>query len=372
MSYKASISIVLPSLQGGGAERVAVNLANDWLSRGYEVEIVLMELRGELLSALAPGICIHHLGVSRFRHAPQKLFAYFRDRKPEVTLVHMWPLTSVAVLAWVFAGLPGQLFLSEHTFLTNHVRQDLSTPLALVKACLRLTYRHASGVICVSQGVATDLANLARLPDASIQVIYNPVVALDMARPAPVESAQRDYLWGGSFSHAFISIGSLKKSKNFPLLLNAFAEVAEELDAGLVILGEGDQRSVLERQIKDLNLDRRVRLIGFEPNPDPWLRAADLFVLSSDFEGFGNVIAEALGAGTPVVSTACPHGPEEILEQGLHGILVPVGDCSALASGIRRATLHQWDSAALQRRALDFSIPNQSEAYLKFFGLITG
>jgi glycosyltransferase involved in cell wall biosynthesis len=327
-----------------------------------------MEERGEFLADVAPGISTHNLQASRFRQVPPRLLTYFRERQPDITLVHMWPLTSAAALAWRLAGSPGQLFLCEHVGLTDHVRRDLFTPLAVVKASLRLSHARASGVLAVSHGAAADLSRLSGLPERSIRVIHNPVVPAEPQPRQPPNAADRQQRWQGAFSRTIINIGTLKTQKNQLLLLDAFAELAEELDAGLVILGEGPQRSALEQRIFDLGLQQRVRLPGFDANPDPWLRAADLFVLSSDFEGFGNVVAEALAAGTPVVSTACPHGPDEILEQGRHGVLVPVGDRDALARGIRSALSRTWDPAALQQRALDFSIPHQASAYLELFG----
>lgn len=363
---------VLPTLQGGGAERVAVNLANDWKSRGFRVDFALMVKRGEFLSSVSPSIDIEDLGAARVRDVPLSLYSYFRRRKPDITLVHMWPLTSVAVLAWHLAGRPGKLFLCEHVGLIHHVERDLSTPLGIAKLVLRLSHRFASGIVTVSKGAAVDLAQLAGLSVDKIRVIHNPVVSPALEpRPETTSSQQLRHLWRGSFKYHLISVGALKRQKNHQLLLEAFANVCERLDAGLVILGEGSERNSLEALIASLGITERVWLAGFHPDPTPWLLAADLFVLSSDFEGFANVVAEALASGTPVVSTACPHGPADILQNGRHGLLVPVGDRVTLATGIREALNRSWDSAALQQRALDFSVPKQSEKYLKFFGLGT-
>ena len=134
-----------------------------------------------------------------------------------------------------------------------------------------------------------------------------------------------------------------------------------------MILGEGDLRPAMERQIAELGLQDRVALPGFFQDPYPWFRSADLFVLSSDWEGFGNVIVEALECGVPVVSTDCPSGPAEILENGRYGRLVPVGDVDALANAII-VTLHETpDRQALMNRAKDFSVDKISDEYLSYF-----
>ena len=237
-----------------------------------------------------------------------------------------------------------------------------------VQALLALSHFRATGVAAVSSGAAQDLAKLAGLSEQQVKVIHNPVVSPELPDISHYPDPQvRNQLWDGLFRTHLVSVGSLKASKNYHLLLQAFAQVAQELDAGLVILGEGGMRAMLEKEVRDLGLQGRVILPGFHANPTPWYQASDLFVFSSDFEGFANVLAEALAFGTPVVSTDCPHGPAEILQYGRYGELVPIRDCDALAAGIRRALRRSWDRQALQCRALDFAIPKQSKAYLDWF-----
>jgi len=359
---------ILPNLAGGGAECVAINLSNSWASSGHQVEFLLMERQGEFLEKVKQNIPIHSLDCNRFRQLPLRLSLFLRERQPDVALVYMWPLTSVAVLAWRLAGKPGQLFVCEHTSLSEHVKRDLSMPLPMVQLALRLSHRCATGVVAVSTGAAKDLAQLAGLPAQRVAVIHNPVVSPDLlALHLPPDPQIRNKLWQGQFRTHLLSVGSLKSVKNYCLLLQAFAKVSGELDAGLVILGEGGLRALLEQGVHDLGLQGRVLMPGFHADPTRWYQTADLFVLSSDYEGLPTVLIEALACGTPVVSTACPHGPAEILEHGRYGELVPVGDADALADGIRRAVIRPWDREALQRRALDFSIPRQAQAYLDLF-----
>lgn len=367
---KPRISVVLPDLRGGGAERVALQMANHWVREGYEIDLVLMLSQGEYLPYANPLIRVHILEAPRFRDIPLKLARYLKERRPNITLVHMWPMTSLAFIAWLLVKSPGRLFLCEHTCLSEHVKRDLSIPLLLVKIILHLTYRFASGIVAVSKGAAHDLAELAGVSPSSITVIYNPVVP-DYLSPRLIDQPLPKALsFQAPFSHRIVSIGALKESKNFRLLLDAFSEVLQYIDACLVILGHGPEYSNLQIRINELGLQKRVFLPGFDPDPDLWLRNADLFVLSSDYEGFGNVVVEALAAGTPVVSTDCPHGPSEILDGGRYGLLVPVGDISALANAICTSLLKStWDPSSLQSRALDFSISKRSDEYLKLFGL---
>lgn len=359
---------VLPNLVGGGAERVAINLAHAWVSFGHTAQFVLMERRGEFLDAVDPSIQVDSLDCSRLRQVPLPLTRYLRQCQPTVTLVHMWPLTSEAVLAWWLAGRPGKIVVCEHIGLSDHVKRDLSIPLSVACASLRLSHPHASGVIAVSNGAALDLAHLSGMSKQSIEVIYNPVVADKMpVLTDSFKSQMRRKLWGGDFCAHLLTVGSLKPQKNHRLLLEAFAEFAEKFNAALVILGEGGLRDELEQDVQELNLQGRVVMPGFHSDPSCWYQSADLFVLSSDFEGLPTVLIEALACGTPVVSTDCPHGPAEILDRGRYGRLVPVGDSAALVSAMKASLLEAHDHSALRRRAQAFAIPSIASQYLEYF-----
>lgn len=360
------ITIVLPNLQGGGAERVALYLANRWVEQGVQVEFVLMEARGELLELVDPRIPIRSLKASRIRGSILPLQRYFAERKPAVSWVGLWPLTSAAILAWQLAGRPGTLFTTDHTNLSISCLQELKLSPLYLQALLRSIYPLATGLMAVSEGVKQDLCRLGAFADERITVIYNPVVR-GLMNPAPLDPAVRQQLWGPGFNHHVLAVGSFKTQKNFPLLLRAFAQLPQSLNAKLTILGEGLLRPELESLIQDLRLDDRVSLPGFALDPSPWYRSADLFVLSSSWEGFGNVIVEALECGVPVVSTDCPSGPAEILDNGRYGRLVPVGDATALAAAMQASLLESHDHEALRRRAQAFAVPRIADHYLAYF-----
>ena len=360
-------SIVLPNLQGGGAERVATNLANHWISNHqYQVEIVLMQQEGELLGLVDSQIHVHNLKASKIRDSIFLLRSYFAQRQSTVILVNHLPLTSAAICAWHLAGRPGTLFTTDHTNLSISLDQELAVNPLYMQALLRFTYPLATGLIAVSEGVKKDLCRLGAFADERVTVIYNPVVR-GLVNPTPVEAAVRQQLWGPCFNHHVLAVGSFKLQKNFPLLLQAFALLPHSLNAKLTILGEGLLRSELEGLIFELGLSGRVALPGFALDPSCWYRSADLFVLSSSWEGFGNVIVEALECGVPVVSTDCPSGPAEILDNGRYGRLTPVGDATALASAMQASLLELHDHEALRRRAQDFAVPKIADQYLAYF-----
>jgi glycosyltransferase involved in cell wall biosynthesis len=358
------ITIVLPNLSGGGAERLHVNLANDWVLMGYKVRFILLLKQGELISLLATEIEIIDLKVYRIRDAILPLASHFRRMRSNVTLVAMWPLTSAAVFAWVLSGCTGKLYLSEHENLSeSYIGQGRARAFYLY-GLIKISYPIATGVIAVSRGVKLDLCSLGSLSDNFVRVIYNPAAIGTM--PALATASTRGDLWGDGVDYRILAVGRLSPQKDHQTLIRAVALLPKHIAFRLVILGEGPLRRDLEELVNRLGLNGRVALPGFVVDPRPWFLSASLFVLSSKWEGFGNVIVEALECGLPVVSTDCPSGPSEILEDGRFGKLVPVHDPAALSKAITESLQEPHDHAALMLRALDFSVRKISEEYLSY------
>jgi glycosyltransferase involved in cell wall biosynthesis len=297
------------------------------------------------------------LGAPRLRQAWPALHRYLRREQPNALLAAMWPLTVVVALARVTAARGARLVMSDHNTLSRQYAGRGCLHRVFLRVSMAAGYRWANARVAVSSGVADDLAALSGIRRAQFEVIYNPV-------PMRLEGAQLA-AWGGHCGARLISVGALKRQKNHALLIRAFSHLTRELDATLVILGEGDLRGELETLVKAKGLEGRVLMPGFVDNPAPWYRTADLFVLSSDYEGFGMVIVEALACGVPVISTDCPSGPAEILENGRYGRLVPIGDEHALARAIGEELGSAHDREALKHRAADFAPGVAAEAYLR-------
>jgi glycosyltransferase involved in cell wall biosynthesis len=358
------ITIVLPNLHGGGAERLHVNLANNWISKGFNVEFILLRKEGELLKMLEDKVTVIGLNVDRIRSVVFPLAENLRKSRPDVVLVAMWPLTSAGVLGWLISGRIGKLFLSDHENLSaSYVAQGRVNP-SFLKTLIRFSYPLASGIIAVSRGVKKDLCELGNFSNDLVRVIYNPAAIGVSSKKESIRIQER--LWGGAFNHRILSVGTLKPQKDHENLIKAFALIETKLNAKLIILGEGSLRQKLEALILKLGLKDKVSMIGFVIDPYPWFRSADLFVLSSRWEGFGNVIVEALECGVPVVSTDCPSGPAEILENGRYGKLVPIQDPISLASAMETSLNRIHDREVLMKRAKDFSIEKISDEYLNY------
>jgi len=351
---------LLPDLRGGGAERVAVNLANNLAQRGYAVDMVLLLATGEFMADLRPGIRVVDLTVQRMRWALPALMSYVRQAKPAAMLVNMWPLTLVALWARTLTRLPTRMVLAEHTTWSRSELLARPTVGWQVRTSMHHFFHKADGIVAVSNGAADDLARFARLDRRSISVIYNPVVGAE--RPVSDEVLQPAGWWNGPHKRV-LAVGTLKAIKDYATLLDAFAALRQQVDARLLILGEGECRAALELQVRRLGLEGSVFMPGFAKDTAPYYQRADLHVLSSTGEGLPTVIIEALAAGTPVVSTDCPSGPREILVGGQFGRLVPVGDAPALATAMAESLASPHDRAALKARAQDFSIDKAVDQY---------
>lgn len=358
------LAIILPDLRGGGAERISVSLAAALIKLGCQIDFVLMRKQGALIAELPAGVRLVDLKAPRIRSALKPLTAYFRDERPAGAITNMWPLTSVAVLARLRSRVPTRLAVCEHNTLSVSYSQKGKLHKAALALSIRTSYPLADARIAVSSGAADDLAKLTMLRRNSISVVHNPIPS-----PATVDTAMltaADAVWKGApWGQRVLSVGSLKRQKNHTLLMRAFAGMSELPQSHLLILGEGPLRVELEQLSLQLGVASRVIFAGFHSDPTPFYQTADLFVLSSDYEGFGNVIVEAMACGLPVLCTDCPSGPAEILDNGKFGRLVPVNNVDALATAMAEELSKEHDCERLKARALDFAPEKAAARYLE-------
>ncbi|KPQ20039.1 MAG: Glycosyltransferase [Halomonas sp. HL-93] len=357
------ISILLPDLRGGGVERVRIILAHEFARVGHDVEFVIKQARGELLEEVQKNFAIVELATPRVRNVMPALIRYLRQSRPDALLAAMWPLTAIAPLAQRLSGHRCKVVVSEHNTLSQQYCGWGKFHRATLCGSAGVGYRLAHARVAVSDGVAWDIASLSRVSRSAFTVIHNPVRPFAGAGAGAVDRARGDEFWSGPCGARILTVGSMKPQKNHPLLLRAFARLSRT-DARLMFVGDGAGRNTLEVLAKELGVAERVIFVGFQRDPVQFYQTADLFVLSSDYEGFGNVLVEALASGTPVVSTDCPSGPSEILEGGRFGRLVPVGDEAALFRAMQTELNTPPDPDYLRARAADFSPVIAAQKYL--------
>lgn len=364
---KRDIALFLPSLRGGGAERVMLTLAQGFAERGFAVDLVLAKAEGHYLSQVPREVRVVDLNSRRVLASLPKLMRYLRQVRPKALFSSLSHANVIALWAKRLSGIPTRVIVREASTLSISSANAPSLRGRFLPYVMRWTYPWANEVIAVSHGVANDLVKTLSLPPEKVHVIYNPVAISEIQKKAH-EPLDHPWFLPGS-PPVILGVGRLTKAKDFPTLIKAFALVRQEQAARLLILGEGEERPYLDALVRELSLEESVALPGFVENPFKYMARASLFVLSSAWEGFPNVLVQAIAVGTPVVSTDCQSGPSEILEKGKWGKLVPVGDVKALASGIIDTLNNPPDSMYMRKRAEAFDADVIVSQYAKVLGI---
>ena len=351
------IALFLPSLEGGGAERVAVNLANEFARRCVNVDLVLVSKVGSYLREVLNEVNIIDLRASRVSFSIFSLVRYIQKEKPDVVLSTLNHANIIAIIANKITRAN-----------TNSVIRVPCYFSLSEKGCMRLLagvlYPKSDIIIAISEDIKKDLVKTLNIPEKNIEVVYNPIFDESI-----IEKTRQEVdhpFFKNKHDKIILGVGSLTAIKDFRTLIKAFYELNKRGEqTKLIILGEGEERGALERLIMEFNLKERVSLPGFVNNPYAYMAKSDVFVLSSLSEGFGNVIVEALACGTSIVSVDCPGGPAEILEQGKYGRLVQPGSATAIAKAIEEVLDSPFDPISLKKRATDFDIEKMANRYLE-------
>jgi glycosyltransferase involved in cell wall biosynthesis len=361
--YPTQVALFLPSLGGGGAERVMTTLANSLAERRFAVCCVLWDESGPFRSLLSEKVQVVLLRSKN----PLKLvfgFARFlRTYKPEIVISALFVANIIAAIAKAISRSRTHLILTEHVPTGTYLHNE---PRLLRRLCIpslmRITYSLAQDVVAVSQGAAQSLAaTVGKNTSKRIKIIYNPI---DLVRIERMAAAQDTNV--ASNVPTILNVGRLIEQKDQQTLIRAFAKVRSHRICQLVILGEGEKRTTLAALAERLGVRSDVLMPGFVANPYSWMKKSTVFVLSSQFEGLPTVLIEAMQCGVPVISADCPSGPAEILEYGQWGKLFAPGDVDALACAIEDA-LDGKLVADVRQRAADFSIDTALSQYVALF-----
>lgn len=372
MTEQAHLAFFASSLPTGAIQDVLVNLARVFAERGHRCDLVTARL-DEPIEAPAPGIRVVDLEPlstripwirSRRRRwlpaAAPALARYLREEEPSSLLAGGLYANLAALWARDLAGASTRIILCEQNPLSracrNPGRIKLTTPLLV-----RRSYPKADSIVACSGGVADDMARFTGISRERIRAIHNPVLNAGLRSRAEREIEHPWFAAGAP--PVVLSVARLAVQKDFPTLLRAFSLVRAKRTAHLLILGEGKQRGELEALGRELQLGPDLALPGFTPNPLPYMKRAAVFALSSIYEGFGNVLVEALSCGLPIVSTDSPGGPAEILEHGRFGRIVPIGDVQAFADALLETLDAPPDRQSLRTRAEDFSAERIADQY---------
>ncbi|TXD41659.1 glycosyltransferase [Lujinxingia vulgaris] len=365
----ARILLYIPSLRGGGAERSMINLARGLIEAGAHVDLVVSMAESDYSAELPPEVRVHTMGVRRIHRVIPALAKAIRRLQPDLIVSRPYRANLLMMLASRLARSRAARVLIVDNTTTQEMALVEDSPRGRVRnlvdlKLMRRLYPRASRIIVVSRGSADDLIALLDLPSELVEVIYNPV-EIDHITAQANETI--DHPWLNDDLPLLMTAGRLARQKDHPTLIRALHHLNQSRQARLMIFGQGPDERALQRLIAELGLEDRVALMGFTPNPFPYMAHADAFVLSSAWEGLGNVLIEAMALGTPVISTDCPCGPAELLEHGRLGPLAPVGDPEALADAIAEVLDHPADPDTLRARAAEFDRPAILKRYMTIF-----
>jgi len=328
------VVFLMPSFRGGGAERVFIDLAHSLHEQGKNVELIVLSAEGNYKSQINPSLNLTILEKNSVSSAFFDLLCIFRKYKNTIFVSCLTHLNAISGIAWMISGSKNHLIATEH----NHFSSEKSELKGLKKWfhnwLIRNVYRHLSIVVSVSEGVKDDLCKSLGIERSKIKVIYNPIHIERVIKLSQDEIIADETFFDGKSFYIF-SMGRLVRQKRFDLLLMAFQRVLPKLEmAKLVIIGDGPLKAELYSKAIKLGIAENVLFLPFQGNPFQYIKKADVFVLTSDFEGFGNVLVEALALGKQIVSTDAPSGPREILDDGKFGALVNCSDVDAIAEKI--------------------------------------
>jgi glycosyltransferase involved in cell wall biosynthesis len=363
---RISVAIYIHDLSPGGVERQSLVLARELRACGVDVTLVVHAMRGELVSLLPRDIPVLNLRSVRTLHDVFRLRRYLLDDQPDVLMANVDHNNIAAALAQALAGSATKLVICQHNPLSAGFHATVNWKHRMVPWLYRGLASRIDHAVAVSDGIAGELVGNGLSP-SKVSTIFNAVIGDDFTDRslAPVNHPwllQKD-------RPVFVTAGRLVPMKDQQTLVRAFAIHLRKYPARLMLLGVGPKLAELQALAGSLGIADHVAFEGFVQNPLPIMRAADGFVLSSQSEGFGNVLVEAMGCGTPVLSTDCDYGPSDILAHGQYGVLVPPRDPEALASGLEqmRDARTRWPAGYLRKRAGAFSYRACAEAYARLF-----
>ena len=394
--HARKIAILLPSLEGGGAERSMLNLARGMLARGREVDIVLCKNKGALVNDIPPGArrvvldCSGELWarlcplvvkpglvssllrpVVLAKKTPSELARlgslqeYLLTAEADAMISALPYANLLALWARDGAGAKLPLVISERIALLSYCKSPdnfRKWRWRYLPDLVRRSYPAADRVVTVSDSVARELVEELELPKEQVTTIYNPVVD-DALLSRATETLEHPWFAAGELP-VVLGVGRLTEQKDFATLIKAFAILRQTVEARLVLLGDGRLQDELEREAADLGVSEYLSMPGFVDNPFKFMANASVTALSSEYEGLPGVLIQAMACGCPVVSTDCPGGSREILDGGRYGPLVDVGNAKALANALQRTLATPTESDRLKLRAQEFSIERGVDNYL--------
>lgn len=342
MGKKIKVVFVLGCLGNGGAERTVLNILNNIDSNLFDVSLCLLENieKNSYSNFLNKKIDITILN-RRARYSILSIAKVIKKENPDIVFSTLSYMNVVVYIAHKLSYSKSKLILRE----ANFMKKDFNMS-KLSYFLVKHSYANCHKVISLSKGVKQNLKDHFNVKEEKISLIYNPI---DLINIRKMQNETLDTIDKGVFK--LIVCGRLTKQKNQELLIRALKKIKVGNEKWILnIVGDGEDRIKLESLVKELSLEDNIKFLGFKKNPYKYMANSDLFILSSLWEGFGHVVAEAMACGTPVLSTDCPHGPREILDNGEFGWLVANNDEKALTEKIEYLINNQNEIEIMKKK----------------------
>ncbi|MBT3890629.1 MAG: glycosyltransferase [Planctomycetaceae bacterium] len=364
---KLRIANFIPSLSGGGAERVVINLCASFPRDEVQPVLIAGSLTGPFVDNIAGDVEVVDLKCANIRHTIGPLRDYVRQANLDLLISHLSHANIAALWAMRKLHKRNQGLKLPEVAVVEHMTMSAYRGAKwrdrFIRPLARRLYKSADRVVAVSNAAARDLEQQLRLPTSSVTTIYNPVVSAHI-HDSRQEPLQHPFVEQRS-EPLILAVGRLSAQKDYPTLIHAFAQLQPVAASRLAILGDGEERANIKALIDKLGLTERVCLVGFTDNPYQWMQRADLYVLSSRWEALPTVLIEAMACGCNFVSTDCPSGPAEILGERFAQRLTPCGDPIALATAIKQALDEPLDDAEVIRHASQFNFTTAAQRYIE-------
>lgn len=371
---KSKILFISTNLKGGGAERMILNILLHLHPDIYKIYLVLFEHEGVYVGQVPAYVKKIFLIIkNKFNYIKIILllaFKLFSGLKPDIVISFMILPNILTILSSLISLFKPKIIIS----IRNNPEMDFISQKkkCFKKVLMNILYPFASHIIVISKGIKNTLITNNNFKRDKIRVVYNGIdinYVQTLARKIP-----DDPLFQKKGCYYITACGRLTHQKGFFNLIKAFSLIKNRINAQLFIFGEGEERKNLENLIIHLHLNNKVFLPGFTPNPFQYIAHSDVFILSSLYEGFGNVIIEAMACGTPVISTDCPFGPGEIIEHGINGLLIPPDNIDTIAdtllSLLQNKSLRERLILEGKKRINDFSVIKMVNGYESLFSQI--
>ena len=358
------VAFFIQDFAGGGAERMMINLANGFKTAGYDVDLLVVRTSGPYRDLVRKDIQIIELPAHKVLFNIFKLAEYLKKSEPVALYSTLKHVNIAAIIAARLSRAKTKIVIREASNLLNSFNRNLFQKIAYL--LVPFIYKRADVIVAVSKGVAESIRDYCGIDINRIRILPNPSITDDIFEKANVVPTHP--FFDKLDKQILLGVGRLSYQKNFQSLIKAFSQLKTEGydQLLLIIAGEGDDREELESLIKLLGLEKEISLPGFISNPYSYMKHSQVFVLSSRFEGSPNVLVEAMVCGASIVSTDCPSGPREILEDGTLAPLVELDNVEALKEGIIEALL-KIDSKKhkdlLLKKAYQYHVSNSVKGY---------